>query len=175
MRKKSLSEQQCPIARSLDHVGEWWSLLIIRDAMHGLSRFDEFQKSLGISPNILTRRLTTLVEGGLMEKQLYSERPPRYQYVLTSRGQELSPVLIALLSWGNNHLAPEGASIQLMDAQTGELVEPLLIDGRTGQKISPSRHVLVPGPTASDGMKQRLRHAHGAMSGDNPSKQESES
>lgn len=175
MRKKSLSEQQCPIARSLDHVGEWWSLLIIRDAMHGLSRFDEFQKSLGISPNILTRRLTALVEGGLMEKRLYSERPPRYQYALTPRGQDLSAVLIALLTWGNNHLAPEGASIQLRDTQTGELVEPMLVDRRTGQEISPLRHTLVPGPAASDGMKQRLRHANGVMSGDNPSKQESES
>ncbi|MNL05603.1 HxlR-like helix-turn-helix [compost metagenome] len=110
-----------------------------------------------------------------MEKRLYSERPPRYQYALTPRGQDLSAVLIALLTWGNNHLAPEGASIQLRDTQTGELVEPMLVDRRTGQEISPLRHTLVPGPAASDGMKQRLRHANGVMSGDNPSKQESES
>ncbi|UBO73009.1 winged helix-turn-helix transcriptional regulator [Aeromonas rivuli] len=175
MRRKNLSEQQCPIARSLEHVGEWWSLLIIRDAMHGLSRFDEFQKSLGVAPNILTRRLTALVEGGLMEKRCYSERPPRYQYLLTPRGQDLRSVLMALLAWGNTHFAPEGASIQLKDILTGELVEPMLVDRRTGQAISPSRHTLVPGPAASDGMKQRLRHANGVMSGDNPSKQESES
>ncbi|MGY4027219.1 winged helix-turn-helix transcriptional regulator [Aeromonas rivuli] len=175
MRRKSLSEQQCPIARSLEHVGEWWSLLIIRDAMHGLSRFDEFQKSLGVAPNILTRRLTALVEGGLMEKRCYSERPPRYQYLLTPRGQDLRSVLMALLAWGNTHFAPEGASIQLKDVLTGELAEPMLVDRRTGQAISPSRHTLVPGPAASDGMKQRLRHANGVMSGDNPSKQESES
>jgi len=72
---------QCPIARSLERVGEWWSILILRDALHGLTRFDEFQKSLGIAPNMLTRRLNALVEGGLLERRRYSERPPRDEYL----------------------------------------------------------------------------------------------
>lgn len=158
MRRKSLSATQCPIARSLESVGEWWSLLIIRDAFHGLTRFDEFQKSLNIAPNMLTRRLMTLVDGGLLEKRLYSERPPRYEYILTSRGYDLSPVLTTLLTWGNKHFAPEGPSIQLADLETGHIAEPVVIDKVTGHEISALTHKLVPGPAASDGMRQRLEH-----------------
>ncbi len=77
MQRKSFGDLQCPIARSLERVGEWWSILILRDAFHGLKRFDEFQKNLDIAPNMLTRRLHALVESGLLEKQRYSEHPPR--------------------------------------------------------------------------------------------------
>jgi DNA-binding HxlR family transcriptional regulator len=77
MQHKSFRNMPCPIARSLERVGEWWSMLIMRDALHGLSRFDEFQKSLGIAPNMLARRLTALVEAGLLERRRYSARPPR--------------------------------------------------------------------------------------------------
>lgn len=157
MQRKKFSETQCPIARSLEYVGEWWSLLIIRDAMHGLSRFDEFQKSLAIAPNMLTRRLIALVEGGLLEKKLYSEHPPRYEYVLTPRGRDLSPVLITLLTWGNKHFAPEGPSILIADTQSGEIADPILVDRLTGQEISAHSHVLVAGPAASEGMIQRLQ------------------
>ena len=80
MRRKSFGNMQCPIARSLERVGEWWSILILRDAFYGLTRFDEFQKSLGIAPNMLTRRLNALVEAGLLERRRYSERPPRDEY-----------------------------------------------------------------------------------------------
>jgi DNA-binding HxlR family transcriptional regulator len=157
MQRKKLSETQCPIARSLEYVGEWWSLLIIRDAMHGLSRFDEFQKSLDIAPNMLTRRLISLVEGGLLEKKRYSEHPPRYEYILTPRGRDLSPVLITLLTWGNKHFAPEGPSILLADKQSGEIADPILVDGVTGQAILADSHILVAGPAASEGIIQRLQ------------------
>ncbi len=83
----------CPIARSLERVGEWWSMLIMRDALHGMRRFDEFQKSLGIAPNMLTRRLSALVETGLLERRRYSEHPPRDEYVPTARGRDFLPVL----------------------------------------------------------------------------------
>src|SRR4029077_13511880 len=111
MRRKRLGNQQCPIARSLERVGERWSMLILRDALNGLTRFDEFQKNLGIAPNMLSRRLAGLVEAGLLERRLYSERPPRDEYVLTPRGREFRPVLLAMLAWGNRHYAPEGASV----------------------------------------------------------------
>ena len=90
MQRKSFSDMQCPIARGLEHVGEWWSILILRDAFRGLSRFDEFSESLGIAPNMLTRRLTALVEAGLMQRRQYNERPPRDEYRLTRRGQKSS-------------------------------------------------------------------------------------
>src|SRR5882672_9356551 len=118
MQRKSYGNMQCPIARSLERVGEWWSILILRDALHGLTRFDEFQQSLGIAPNMLTRRLNGLVDAGLLERQRYSERPPRDEYVPTARGRDFAPVLIALLAWGNRHFAPEGTSVVIIDAAT---------------------------------------------------------
>ncbi len=119
MRRKSFGNMQCPIARSLERVGEWWSILILRDAFHGLTRFDQFQESLGIAPNMLTRRLNSLVEAGLLERRRYSERPPRDEYVLTETGRDFRPVLWALLAWGNKYFAPEGPSVIVVDSQTG--------------------------------------------------------
>src|SRR5215212_8127005 len=98
MQRKHFGSMQCPIARSLARVGEWWSILILRDALHGLTRFDEFQKSLDIAPNILTQRLGALVEAGMLERRRYSERPPRDEYVLTKRGRDFEPVIFALLA-----------------------------------------------------------------------------
>jgi DNA-binding HxlR family transcriptional regulator len=86
---------QCPVGRTLERVGDPWTLLILRDAFQGLTRFDQFEKSLGVAPNILTKRLAGLVENGLIEKRRYSERPPRYEYVLTSMGRDFLPVLDA--------------------------------------------------------------------------------
>ena len=88
MQRKSFGNMQCPIARSLERVGEWWSILILRDAFLGLTRFDQFQESLEIAPNILARRLNTLVDSGLLERRRYSERPPRDEYNLTPRGRD---------------------------------------------------------------------------------------
>src|ERR1700756_3410362 len=92
MHRKSFGNMQCPIARSLERVGEWWSILILRDAFHGLTRFDQFQRSLDIAPNMLTRRLNALVESGLLERRRYSERPPRDEYGPTQRGPDFPPV-----------------------------------------------------------------------------------
>src|ERR1700709_661908 len=105
MERKSFESMECPIARTLDRVGEWWSILILRDAFGGLTRFDEFENSLGIAPNMLTRRLISLVQAGMLEKRRYNERPPRYEYVLTDRGRDFRPVLLALLGYGNRHFA----------------------------------------------------------------------
>src|SRR5271154_6781266 len=132
MQRKSFGNMQCPVARSLEVVGEWWSILILRDASNGLTRFDQFQENLGIAPNILTRRLNALVEAGLLERRRYSERPPRDEYVLTEAGRDFRPVLWALLAWGNKHFAPEGASVIVVDTETGETADPVLVDRRSG-------------------------------------------
>ena len=113
MQRKSFGNMQCPIARSLERVGEWWSILILRDAFRGLTRFDQFQKSLDIAPNMLTRRLTALVKAGLLERRRYSERPPRDEYVLTERGRDFRPVALALLAWGNGWVRTNGDLQQL--------------------------------------------------------------
>lgn len=106
MQCKSLSDMPCPIARSLDKVGEWWSILILRDAWLGKTHFDEFQKSLGIGPNTLTRRLNRLVEHGLLERCPCAERPSRHEYVLTQAGRDFEPVLRAFTAWGKQHARP---------------------------------------------------------------------
>jgi DNA-binding HxlR family transcriptional regulator len=135
MQRKSFGTMQCPIARSLERVGEWWSILILRDAFRGLSRFDQFQASLGIAPNMLTKRLNALVESGLLEKRAYSERPPRHEYVLTDRGRDFRPVLWALLAWGNKHFAPDGPSVVVVDSETGEVADPVLVDRKSGRPL----------------------------------------
>src|SRR6201996_3475822 len=119
MQRKSFGNMQCPIARSLERVGEWWSILILRDAFQGLTRFNQFQESLAIAPNMLTRRLNALVESGLLERHRYSERPVREEYLLTDLGRDFRPVLWALLAWGNKHFSPDGHVVDLVDRQTG--------------------------------------------------------
>jgi DNA-binding HxlR family transcriptional regulator len=108
MQHSSFRDMPCPIALSLERVGEWWSIMILRDAFLGLKRFDQFQKSLGIAPNILSRRLRALVEAGLLERSRYCEHPPRDEYLLTELGRDFRPVLWALLAWGKKHFAPDG-------------------------------------------------------------------
>ena len=136
MQRTDFGSMQCPIARSLERVGEWWSMLILRDAFQGLTQFDQFQKSLGIAPNMLTKRLNALVENGMLERRQYQERPPRYEYVLTDRGRDFRPVLWSLLAYGNRHFAPEGPSVVLVDAETGERADPVLVDRNTGKVIT---------------------------------------
>src|SRR6187399_2635769 len=145
MQRTKFDEMACPIARSLERVGEWWSILILRDAFAGYTRFDEFLKSLGIAPNMLTRRLNALVDAGMLERHRYSERPPRDEYVPTARGRDFRPVLIALLAWGNKHFAPEGASVHLVDTETGATVDPIMVDAATGRPIKTPEYAFAPG------------------------------
>src|ERR1700759_4119801 len=127
MQRKSFGNMQCPIARSLERVGEWWSILILRDAMAGLRRFDEFHQSLEIAPYILPKPLTSLVESGLLERRKYQDRPPRYEYVPTALGLDFRPVMLALLAWGNRNFAPEGHGVQIVDTETGAVADPVLV------------------------------------------------
>jgi DNA-binding HxlR family transcriptional regulator len=159
MQRKSFGDMQCPIARSLERVGEWWSILILRDAFHGLTRFDEFQKSLDIAPNILTRRLAALVDSGLLERRRYSERPPRDEYILTDLGRDFRPVMQALLGWGNRHFAPEGLSVVYQDTDTGTMAEPVMVDRLSGKPMNDSRFQLTAGPAAGARVQARIEAA----------------
>jgi len=131
---QNLSDQSCLIARSLALVGDAWSMLILRDAHAGLTRFDEFRKSLSIAPTILTRRLAALTEDGLLEKRRYSERPPRDEYILTAAGQDFLPVLFAIGAWGRKHRNADGVT-RFFDAETGREIDPVMIDRATGAPI----------------------------------------
>lgn len=146
---------ECPIARSLERVGEWWSILILRDALQGLTRFEEFQKSLGIAPNMLTWRLNGLVEAGILERRRYNERPPRDEYLPTERGRDFRPILLALLAWGNKHFA--GASFILVDAKTGAIAVPAMVDQNSGRPLLSRDFKLMAGPAASDRTRERVR------------------
>jgi DNA-binding HxlR family transcriptional regulator len=108
MRRTTLTDQPCSIARTLDAVGEWWSPLILRDVAYGVRRFREIQEDLGISANVLADRLATLVDEGLLETRVYQERPQRSEYLLTEKGAELIPVLLALKQWGDRWKWPDG-------------------------------------------------------------------
>jgi DNA-binding HxlR family transcriptional regulator len=143
----------CPIVRSLSRVGERWSILILRDAFYGITRFDDFVNSLQIAPNMLTRRLVSLVEDGLLEKRQYSERPPRYEYHLTRMGRDFRPVLLSLVAWGNEHLAAEGRSVVLTEKETGRQVDPVLVDSANGKPITDGDYVLVQGRPSGRGKK----------------------
>ncbi|CAI0771421.1 winged helix-turn-helix transcriptional regulator [Serratia fonticola] len=155
MKKTSFATTPCPIARSLGRVGEWWSILILRDAFHGLSKFDEFQQSLGLSPTLLTRRLKFLVESGILYKQRYQTRPVRYQYLLTERGKDFFPVLVTLFQWGNTHLTEGAHSAELVDRRSGQPIQPLLIDALTQQPIALQHITLAAGPAAGEAMSRR--------------------
>lgn len=159
MKHTDFSSMACPIARSLGKVGEWWSILILREAFYGKTRFDEFEKSLKIAPTMLTRRLGDLVDGGLMARRQYCARPPRYDYVLTKSGRAFKPVLLAFIAWGNEHFAPEGASLVIASRDTGLAADPVLVDATTGLPINDEYYSFAPGPAASDSMRRIISDA----------------
>lgn len=149
MQRKSFADMECPTARSLEVVGEWWSLLIVRDAMRGRRRFEEFQESLGIARNILSRRLKRLVAAGLLEKRLYAERPRRHEYRLTDKSRDLFPVLTALAAWGNRWAVPaKGPAMVLIDRETGKPIEPVLVDRSSGKPLHRGNVGIAAGPGA---------------------------
>jgi DNA-binding HxlR family transcriptional regulator len=124
----------CPVGRGLVMVGDAWSMLILRDAGFGLTRFDQFRRSLGIAPNILTRRLTALTKAGLLEKRNYRERPPRDAYLITEAGRDFLPILQVIGAWGRRHNGGGDLS-HVVDTETGEAIDPVVIDRQTGAPI----------------------------------------
>lgn len=158
MRNDPLCSAPCPIARSLGRIGDSWSMMILRDAFAGFTRFDEFQKSCNIAPNILSRRLKELVEDGLLVKVSYSSTPPRYEYSLTERGRDFRPVLLALAEWGNRHFAPEGCQLQLIENKTQRPVQAVMVDRDTGAPITSENYSMVPGPAASAAILHRDKY-----------------
>jgi len=123
----------CSVAQCLEVVGEWWSMLIIRDAFLGVRRFDDFQARLGISRNILNVRLTSLVDAGVLERVPYQERPLRHEYRLTEKGRDLWPVLTAMREWGDRWAAPNGAPLEVVHDACGEVLHLLRTCDRCGE------------------------------------------
>jgi DNA-binding HxlR family transcriptional regulator len=133
-----------------------WSILILRDAVQGYTRFDDFRQSLDISPTILSRRLNTLVENGLLERRRYSERPPRDEYILTPKGRDFGPVLIALFAWGARHAEGRKLGIALVDKRTGVAADPVVIDRHSRKPVTAVGYQFVMTENASAATRRRL-------------------
>jgi DNA-binding HxlR family transcriptional regulator len=129
--------QNCSIARALEAVGERWTLLILRDAFFGVTRFELWQRRLRIAPNILSKRLAALVEAGILEREAYQRRPERFDYRLTPRGKELFPVILGLQRWGDENRAPEGPPALPVHAACGDPVTRWGRCERCGRAVDP--------------------------------------
>ncbi len=144
------SSQTCSIAGALEVVGERWSLLIVRNVFLGLRRFDQIQGNLGIARNVLQTRLERLVDKGVLERKLYSERPPRYEYLLTEKGLDLWPTVVALMQWGDRHAAPAGGPAVVLEHRgCGGRVDEHRVCEKCGKPLSARESRALPGPGAS--------------------------
>ena len=152
MRRTSYAGMNCAIAAALDIIGEPWTLLILRDAMYGVRRFDDFQANLGIARNVLTMRLRRLVEAGIFRRVPYQQRPLRYEYRLTDKGAALFPVIVGLKEWGDRFRigAAEGRPMELIDRLSGQAVMPALVDAMSGRKLELTSVRAVAGSGASE-------------------------
>jgi len=127
----------CSVAQCLEVVGEWWSMLILRDAFLGVTRFDQFQQRLGISRNVLNQRLAHLVGAGVLTKVPYSEHPPRHDYRLTEKGRDLWPVVTTMRQWGDKYAAPDGPPLEVSHKSCGEVSEAVLCCSACGEQMGP--------------------------------------
>ena len=135
MLPRTYDDQNCSIARTLEVLGDRWTLLVIRDAFLGVHRFDDFQRDLGIARNVLSDRLQTLVDHGILERRQYAERPPRWEYRLTEKGLDLYPVIVGLLRWGDKW-ASDDAPVVLTHKTCGHDVTPVLTCPDCGEPVS---------------------------------------
>ena len=127
----------CSVARALEAIGDRWTMLVIRDAFRGVSRFEDFQQRLGIARNVLTQRLSKLVAAGVLERRAYQEKPVRHAYVLTAKGRDLWPVLNAMRQWGDRHAAPGGPPVELVHRGCGHSAELLVTCAHCGEPVGP--------------------------------------
>ena len=150
MERTSFAEMRCSLARSLELVGDWWSPLILRDLFLDIRRFDELVEDLGISRNLLTRRLKALVVAGVVERVAYRQRPPRYEYQLTEAGRDLVPALLALTAWGDRWARPaEGSPMLFVHKACGLRFKPRVTCSKCGEPITAADVAVTPGPGSS--------------------------
>ncbi|MBR0735682.1 helix-turn-helix transcriptional regulator [Bradyrhizobium liaoningense] len=136
MKRTNFAKAECPVGRALDAIGDWWSLLIVRDAFDGLRRFGDFQKNLGIAKGMLSTRLQKLVELDVLELVPASDGSAYREYALTRRGRDLFPVIVGLRQWGEAHLYARGEAHSDLVDQAGQPVGPLVLPSRTGQPLT---------------------------------------
>jgi len=161
MLRSDYREQNCSIARTLELIGERWTILVLREAFLGTRRFDEIQANLGIARNVLQARLRRLLDAGIMRRELYQDRPPRYEYRLTARGVDLWPVIVSLLHWGDRHAAPNGPPVVLEHKGCGGALDDRRRCTRCGADLEAWEVSALAGPGALGSRSRRLAPAAG--------------
>ena len=150
VRRASFSDLNCSVAQTLEVVGDWWSLLIVRDVFFGVTRFDDIQRRLGIARNTLTDRLDWLCSHGVLVRVPYSDSGSRYEYRLTDKGRDLQPILMAMVQWGDKWGATaKRPPLQATDTN-GEPVELRIVNARTGRRVPPQKVRMVRTQAATD-------------------------
>ncbi|MFT4041555.1 MAG: helix-turn-helix domain-containing protein [Gordonia sp. (in: high G+C Gram-positive bacteria)] len=150
MRRATFTNMNCSVAQSLEIIGEWWTLLIIRDALFGVTRFDDFSTRLGIARNVLTTRLDTLIENGVMVKEPYQDKPVRYDYRLTDKGRDLWPVLVALRQWGDQWVIDGQPPVIISHRACGHTINVEPACSACGEHLDGNSLRILPGPGATD-------------------------
>lgn len=135
MPRTDFSQMPCSIARSLEVIGERWSLLIVRNAFYGARRFDDFAQDLGIARNVLTDRLNGLVEHGVFERRQYEDRPPRFEYRLTEKGRDLLPIILAMVRWGNRWESGGEPPVLITHTPCGNVTEAVPSCSHCGEEL----------------------------------------
>ncbi|RYI99447.1 MAG: transcriptional regulator [Actinomycetales bacterium] len=151
MRRTSFADAPCSIAQALEVIGDWWTPLILRDVLMGVTRFEQMQSRLGIARNVLAQRLDSLVEHGVLEQVQYQDRPVRHEYVLTRKGKDLWPVLTMLRQWGDTWYAPDGPPIEMVHTPCGHAAPAELSCSACGETLRGRDLELRHGPGAKDG------------------------
>jgi DNA-binding HxlR family transcriptional regulator len=146
VQRTSFESVNCSVAQCLEVVGEWWSLLIIRDSFLGVTRFDDFQARLGISRNILTQRLNRLVDNEVLTRVPYQDHPPRSEYRLTDKGRDLWHVITAMRQWGDRWVAPDGPPLTVRHKSCGHVVEVVPVCSHCGEPLNARSVTAEPGP-----------------------------
>ena len=155
--KREFAEWPCSLARSMDVFGDSWTLLILRDAMYGLTRFDEFQRSLHVARNTLSNRLGRLVDAGVMTKRFYQDNPPRYEYLLTEMGRDFFPVLAAMLAWGDKWLdGGSGAPVTLRHGAPRHAIASKVVCTGCGEPVRHDDIEFCVGPGYPEGIDPEL-------------------
>ena len=159
MAKRRIRDSDCVIAKALEDIGEGWTLLILRNAFHGMRRFEHFEQNLGIATNILSDRLKRLTEAGIMARRRSQDDGRVYEYRLTAKGLDLYPVIVSLLHFGERWYGREdGPHLRLVERATGKPVSPMSVRSHDGRPLAPTEVTPVLGPTADKETKALVAH-----------------
>jgi len=157
MSRNKIDTLNCSLADSLNLIGEWWTILILRESFFGTRRFEDFQQHLGIARNILTSRLNTLCENGILQRVPVKEGAKRHEYRLTTMGRDLLPVIIVLTQWGDRWLGQDqGPPVRFVERETGKEIPDVCVRSEDGRQLKARELAMIPGPGATDETRERL-------------------